>query len=190
MGKRLYLTRKEVELILEATSGARHALRDRCMILMSYLHGLRVSELSGLKLTDIDLSGERIYIRRLKNGLSTSHPIPVFEREWLRRWIGLSALQGSGSPWLFPSAKGGRMSRQNIYRLLKRYGEHAALPLRVHPHMLRHGCGYELAEQGMDTRLIQDYLGHRNIRHTVHYTAGNAGRFARAWKASEDEPVV
>ena len=83
--------------------------------------------------------------------------------------------------WLFPGTKGQRLSRQCVYRLLRRYGEKAGLLVRVHPHMLRHACGYELAEQGMDTRLIQDYLGHRNIRHTVHYTAGNAARFARAW---------
>ncbi|WP_275284819.1 tyrosine-type recombinase/integrase, partial [Escherichia coli] len=50
------------------------------------------------------------------------------------------------------------------------------------PHMLRHACGYELAERGADTRLIQDYLGHRNIRHTVRYTASNAARFAGLWE--------
>lgn len=48
--------------------------------------------------------------------------------------------------------------------------------------MLRHACGYELAERGADTRLIQDYLGHRNIRHTVRYTASNAARFAGLWE--------
>lgn len=76
-----------------------------------------------------------------------------------------------------------------MYKQLRHYGLLAGLEVRVHPHMLRHACGYELAEQGMDTRLIQDYLGHRNIRHTVHYTAGNAARFAQTWK-KQRLPVV
>lgn len=84
--------------------------------------------------------------------------------------------------WLFPNAKGNHLTRQYMYKRLQHYGLLAGLAVRVHPHMLRHACGYELAEQGMDTRLIQDYLGHRNIRHTVHYTAGNAARFAQIWK--------
>ncbi|WP_273831274.1 tyrosine-type recombinase/integrase, partial [Serratia bockelmannii] len=66
-------------------------------------------------------------------------------------------------PWLFLSQRGTRLSRQRFYQLLRRYGERAGLPLPLHPHMLRHACGYNLAERGNDTRLIQDYLGHRNI---------------------------
>jgi len=58
----------------------------------------------------------------------------------------------------------------------------AGLPLHAHPHMLRHACGYALADQGADTRLIQDYLGHRNIQHTVRYTASNPARFQRLWQ--------
>lgn len=74
------------------------------------------------------------------------------------------------------------MSRQQVYNLLRRYGRQAAIPLSLHPHMLRHACGYALADIGVDTRLIQDYLGHRNIQHTVLYTASNAGRFQGVWQ--------
>ncbi|ECZ4168724.1 tyrosine-type recombinase/integrase, partial [Salmonella enterica] len=56
------------------------------------------------------------------------------------------------------------------------------ISVNIHPHMLRHACGYALANQGMDTRLIQDYLGHRNIRHTVLYTASNVERFRKVWQ--------
>ncbi len=69
------------------------------------------------------------------------------------------------------------------YRVLRGL---AGLPLEIHPHMLRHSCGFALANMGIDTRLIQDYLGHRNIRHTVWYTASNAGRFYGIW----DNPVT
>jgi len=66
--------------------------------------------------------------------------------------------------------------------LLKKYSIVAGLSVLAHPHMLRHACGYALADQGADTRLIQDYLGHRNIQHTVRNTASNPARFARLWR--------
>lgn len=66
--------------------------------------------------------------------------------------------------------------------LLQKCSGLAALPLRAHPHMLRHACGFALADQCADTRLIQDYLGHRNIQHTVKYTATNPARFQRLWQ--------
>lgn len=179
MKNRLYLTREEVHLLLSTVSGSRNALRDKCMITISYIHGLRVSELTGLKIMDIDLLSCKIFIRRLKNGFSTQHPLLKEEQELLEKWLRMRP-PDSGE-WLFPGKNGKPLRRQRIYQILTRYGEMAGLPLRIHPHMLRHGCGYELAEQGMDTRLIQDYLGHRNIRHTIHYTAGNAARFSRAW---------
>jgi type 1 fimbriae regulatory protein FimB len=62
---------------------------------------------------------------------------------------------------------------------LKTHSKAAALPFLAHPHMLRHACGFALADQGADTRLIQDYLGHRNIQHTVKYTASNPARFGK-----------
>lgn len=150
------------------------------MIMMCFYHGLRISELLGLTIRDIDLEGGSIYIMRLKNGFSTVHPLQPDERQLIGEWMSRRPLSNEG--WLFPNAKGKHLSRQYMYRQLRRYGLLAGLAVRVHPHMLRHACGYELAEQGMDTRLIQDYLGHRNIRHTVHYTAGNAARFAQTWK--------
>ncbi|HCT4903893.1 TPA: tyrosine-type recombinase/integrase, partial [Salmonella enterica] len=83
--------------------------------------------------------------------------------------------------WLFISNKGSRLSRQWIYKLGQKYSRVAGLQISFHPHMLRHACGYALADQGLDTRLIQDYLGHKNIHHTVHYTASNAARFSQVW---------
>ena len=85
------------------------------------------------------------------------------------------------SEWVFLSRKGNPLSRQQFYHIISTSGGNAGLSLEIHPHMLRHSCGFALANMGIDTRLIQDYLGHRNIRHTVWYTASNAGRFYGIW---------
>ncbi|MBY4850245.1 tyrosine-type DNA invertase [Serratia marcescens] len=189
--KRKYLTGEEVRSLLLAISREQGSYRDYCMVSMAFLHGLRVSELTGLKVTDYDPLSKTILIRRLKGGLSTSHPLLLEESTALEQWlVEREAFVGHSLPWLFLSRRGKRLSRQRFYQLLKGYGQRAQLPLPIHPHMLRHACGYNLAERGNDTRLIQDYLGHRNIRHTVLYTAANAERFSDAWlKGNEDLPV-
>ncbi|HFD2060066.1 TPA: tyrosine-type DNA invertase [Serratia marcescens] len=189
--KRNYLTGEEVRSLLLTISRERVSYRDYCMVSMAFLHGLRVSELTGLKVTDYDPLSKNIHIRRLKGGLSTSHPLLPEENEALEKWlVERESFPGYSLPWLFLSRQGKRLSRQRFYQLLKLYGQSAQLPLPIHPHMLRHACGYNLAERGNDTRLIQDYLGHRNIRHTVLYTATNAARFKGAWlKENEGLPV-
>jgi len=83
---------------------------------------------------------------------------------------------------LFVSERRGPLSRKTAWRTIRRYGEAAELEIVAHPHMLRHACGFALADQGADTRLIQDYLGHRNIQHTVRYTATNPARFEKLWR--------
>jgi type 1 fimbriae regulatory protein FimB len=183
MDTRLYLTYGEVKAIFQAAAAGGNEIRDRCMILMCFIHGLRVSELTGIKITDVDLSSGSIYIRRLKGGFNTVHPLIQRELSLLDEWLSIRCnYDKNNSDYLFLSNKGQRMTRQQFYKLLRAYGEAAGLRLIVHPHMLRHSCGYELAEQGLDTRLIQDYLGHKNIRHTVHYTASNARRFVNVWR--------
>ncbi|OPJ99672.1 tyrosine-type DNA invertase [Serratia marcescens] len=191
MMKRKYLTGEEVRSLLLTISRERVSYRDYCMVSMAFLHGLRVSELTGLKVTDYDPLSKKIRIKRLKGGLSTSHPLLPEEGITLEHWlVERENFPGHALPWLFLSQQGKRLSRQRFYQLLKEYGQKAGLPLPVHPHMLRHACGYNLAERGNDTRLIQDYLGHRNIRHTVLYTAANAARFKGAWlKGNEGVPV-
>jgi site-specific recombinase XerD len=74
------------------------------------------------------------------------------------------------------------LSRKTAWAAIRNCGKLAGLPLPIHPHMLRHACGYALADQGADTRLIQDYLGHRNIQHTVIYTAANPAILVSAKK--------
>lgn len=176
MSSRKYITSEEVEAMIDSVPEGEFYFRDRCLIMMSFIHGLRVSELKNLKVGDIN--GDHIFISRLKNGLSTTHPLQPREAQAISAWLDKRRSWLNHSlPWLFLSRHGLPISRQQVYKLIKKYGQRAGLPLAVHPHMLRHACGFKLADNGNDTRLIQDYLGHKNIQHTVLYTASNAKRF-------------
>lgn len=152
------------------------------MIFMTFIHGFRVSELSQLRISDMDLQAKSLFIRRIKNGFSTNHPLLDSEIKAIRAWLKIRKDKpGAASEWLFLSRQGGQLTRQRIYQLIGQFGVLAGLSVTPHPHMLRHACGFALADRGIDTRLIQDYLGHRNIRHTVRYTASNAERFEGVW---------
>jgi len=194
-GERKHLTLLEVDRLLAATKdNPRTGLRDRCLILLMFRHGLRVTEACAMRMDQVDLESRILQVRRLKGGLSTTQPLRteeirllkswMAERErWLRQWCKKG---GNGATLdrqaLFLSTRGTALSRKTFWALLRRYGDLAGLSLPPHPHMLRHACGYALADQGADTRLIQDYLGHRNIQHTVRYTATNVRRFERLWR--------
>jgi type 1 fimbriae regulatory protein FimB len=184
--KRKYLNHDEITLLLDAIKDSSLAPRDKCMIYLSYIHGLRVSELTGLMISDLDLTTGNVFIRRLKRGMSTQQPLTQIEKKLLRDWLSIrNTMVGDRCPWLFVTKDGERMSRQRFYYIIRQLGKKAKLSVSVHPHMLRHSCGYTLANHGADTRLIQDYLGHRNIRHTVLYTAANANRFGRLWRVGK-----
>lgn len=169
----------------EALKG-RFAVRDRCMVKMCFMHGFRISELCAIQLSDIDIEARTLFVRRLKNGFSTIHPLTRDELPLLMAWLlERETWREADSPCLFLSQKKGSMSRSTVHELFRRLGREAGLSVDVHPHMLRHACGYALADLGADTRVIQDYLGHRNINHTVIYTASNAGRFNRLWDRAD-----
>ncbi len=179
---RKHLTTLEVDKLLAATKGSRNEARDRCLILLMFRHGLRVSEAVGLTLSAVDLEGRSLHVARLKRGLSTTHPLRADELRALRAWLAERARMKPHTKALFVSERRQPLSRKTAWVLIRHYGEAAGLALPAHPHMPRHACGFALADQGADTRLIQDYLGHRNIQHTVRYTAANPARFERLWR--------
>lgn len=182
---RKHLTEGEIARLLAATQSGQNPERDYLFILLSFRHGLRVSEACSIQLEQLDIESGMLYVKRLKRGLSTMHPLKFDEVEAVKRWLEVRNQIAPANPYLFVTGQGGAlMSRQTVHHLLRRYGEVAGLGVRAHPHMLRHACGFALADQGMDTRLIQDYLGHRNIQHTVLYTASNAARFKRMWQGT------
>ena len=151
------------------------------MLLLTYRHGLRVSELINIRMADVDLDTGRLFVRRLKGSLSTSQPLEGDEIRALRAWLRQRIkAPGCNSPLVFLSERG-PMTRQAFNYICAKVGTRARLNVKVHPHMLRHSCGYALANKGRDTRLIQDYLGHRNITHTQIYTRTAAVRFEGLW---------
>lgn len=179
---RKHLTAREVEKLIAATKSSRNATRDRCLLLLMFRHGLRVSEALGLVLSQLDLEGRTLHVKRLKQGLSTTHPLRGDELRVLRAWLAERAKMHPETKALFVSERRGPLSRKTAWSAIRDYGKKAGLEIAAHPHMLRHACGYALADQGADTRLIQDYLGHRNIQHTVRYTATNPARFEKLWR--------
>lgn len=182
MTERKHLTGLEVEKLMAATKGSRHEARDRCLLLLMFRHGLRVSEACGLTLSQVDIESRVLHVERLKQGLSTTHPLRSDELKAIRAWLAIRAKIKPDTDAFFISAWHNPLSRKTAWLTIRSYGELAELPLPAHPHMLRHACGFALADQGADTRLIQDYLGHRNIQHTVIYTAANPARFERLWR--------
>lgn len=101
-----------------------------------------------------------IYIHRLKKGFSTTHPLLNKEVQALKNWLSIrTSYPHAESEWVFLSRKGNPLSRQQFYHIISTSGGNAGLSLEIHPHMLRHSCGFALANMGIDTRLIQDYLG-------------------------------
>jgi len=176
---REYLTPAEVEKLLQASGKVgRHGARDRTLILLAYRHGLRVSELVTLRWEQIDLKAGLAHVSRLKNGLASTHPIRGPELRALREL----RRDYPESPYLFVTERGGPMTPATARKLIARAGELAKLPFPIHPHMLRHACGFKLAGEGQDTRAIQQYLGHKNITHTVRYTELSPDRYKNFWK--------
>ncbi len=177
---REYLTSQEVDKIMaEARRRGRHGHRDATMILLAYRHGLRVSELVDLRWDQIDWKGY-IHVQRLKNGNDSTQPMEGDEIRALRRL----KRENPESSFIFTTERKGPLTASTFRKLIAKAGElvNADLPRPIHPHMLRHGCGFYLANKNIDTRTIQDWLGHRNIQHTVRYTQLNGDRFKGLWR--------
>ncbi|XPE24459.1 tyrosine-type recombinase/integrase [Shigella sonnei] len=151
--------------------------------MMAFIHGFRASELLHLRLSDIDASGKQLNIGVLKM-VSRQHILFFRRQNLIKLWLKQRKLIENGveGDSLFFSRKRRPISRQHFFSIIREAGKRAGLAVKAHPHMLRHACGFALADNGVDTRLLQDYLGHRNIQHTVRYTASNAARFKGVWK--------
>jgi integrase len=177
---REYLTFEEVKRLIQASElRGRHPLRDQALLLLMFRHGLRASEAAALKWDAVMLDNKSIFIQRLKGSDSGNHPLQADE---------MSALQALRNRYpeghyLFANERGAHLTAGAISKIVERCGELAELPMSTHPHMLRHSCGFYLAEKGWTTRDIQAWLGHRNIQNTVGYTAMNPARFNQyAWE--------
>ena len=164
---------------MAAAKGNRWGHRDATMILVAYRHGLRVSELIDLRWDQVDFDRATLAVRRVKNGTPATHPLLGDELRALRR---LQREQDPKSPFVFTSERGSPFTTAGFARLVERAGVAAGLGFKAHPHMLRHACGFTLANKGHDTRSLQAYLGHTNIQHTVRYTELSSNRFKDFWR--------
>jgi site-specific recombinase XerD len=115
-----------------------------------------------------------LHVRRVKQGTPATHPLTGRELRALRR---LQREQESKSPFVFVSERGTPFSNRGFQAMVERAARAAGFDMKIHPHMLRHSCGYKLANDGVDTRTIQSYLGHKSIQHTVRYTELAPTRF-------------
>ena len=147
------------------------------MVLICFRHGLRGAEITDLRWDQIDFSGAVMHVRRVKNGTPATHPLTGTEMRALRRL----QREAPQSPFVFVSERGAPFSVSGFRRMIERAADSAKLEIKAHPHMLRHACGYALANRGVDTRTLQAYLGHRNISNTVRYAELAPGRFKGLW---------
>src|SRR6266853_1987769 len=152
MHDRKHLVSAEVEKLMEAAKGSRNAARDRCLLLLMFRNGLRVSEACGLRLSQVDTESRVLHVKRLKQGLSTTHPLRGDELRVIKTWLSERTKMKPETDAFFISERRGPLSRKTAWVMIRDYGKLADLPVDAHPHMLRHACGFALADQGADTR--------------------------------------
>lgn len=173
-----YLTEEQVNKLTAAAKKTRNPVRNQLIIMMMYRHGLRVSELVDIKLDDLRLDQALFDVRRAKGSTNSTHPLDGDEIRLIRRY--LKDRGNSELPWLFISERGQPFTRQAINYFLNSLEKQSGIS--TNPHAFRHGCGFYLANKGVDIRVIQQYLGHANIQNTVIYTALTGKQFVGLWK--------
>jgi integrase len=174
--RRQYFTESELGKLIGAARKGRYGHRDATLILIMARHGLRVTEAVDLQWDQIDFTRAHLHVRRLKGGIASVHPIKGHELRALRE-----LRRHATGAFVFASERGGPMTRFNVSKMVEAAGERAGLPY-AHQHMLRHTCGHLLADAGQDTRRLQLWLGHVDIKHTAHYSELSASPFKEFWK--------
>jgi integrase len=175
---REHLTEREVARLIEAAKQNRYGHRDATMVLLAYRHGLRASELCDLRWDQVDFNRTVLHVGRVKQGTPATHPLTGLEMRALRKL----QRESEASPFVFVSERGAPFSTAGFARMLERAADAGGLEIKAHPHMLRHACGFKLANDGVDTRALQAYLGHKSIQHTVRYTELAPTRFKGFWR--------
>jgi site-specific recombinase XerD len=180
---REYLTAEEIgKLLTAAKTATRNPVRDSCALLLMFRHGLRVSELCSIKLSDINVQTKEFHVNRLKDCDSGPHELYNGETPALKAWLAERAKMNvpADCDTLFVSERRKPLSRVTVWHMIGLVAKAAGLEhLDIHPHMLRHSCGYALVNKGTDIRIIQGYLGHKAISSTVRYTKLDSRRFAK-----------
>jgi type 1 fimbriae regulatory protein FimB/type 1 fimbriae regulatory protein FimE len=178
--QREYLAPDEVEKLIKAARGNRWGHRDATMILVTFRHGLRASEVCDLRWTQIKFGRQpTLHVHRIKGSVDSVHPLQLDEVRALHE---IERDQDPKSAWVFNTERGSPFSREGFASMVERAGVEAGLGFPIHAHMLRHACGYALANAGHDTRRIQSWMGHKSIQNTVRYTELAPDRFKDFWR--------
>lgn len=176
---REYLTTHEIESLRKSARAiGRYGHRDDTLILIMFRHALRACEAASLRWEQIDLKQGLLHVRRIKNGIASTHPLRGTELRALRQ---LQRNNENKSPYVFISERMTPLTTRTIHHIISRAGEKSKFDFTIHPHMLRHSTGFYLANQGHDTRSIQSYMGHSNIKNTIIYTELSQHRFKNFW---------
>ena len=183
-----FLSPEEVLAVLKAARV--RSIRDWAMVLVAYRHGLRASEVCGLKLSDVNPKDQTVRVARLKGSMLTTQPLmphrgqPLLdELAALRAW--LKVRPPDGSDFLFTSQKGGRLDRTQFFRVFQAVAESAGLPPeKRHPHVLKHSLASHLVAGNVNLALIRQALGHRSITSTMQYVGTSDGQAAEAAQAA------
>ena len=173
-----YLTEAQLGQLIKAARKGRYGQRDSTLILIMARHGLRVTEAVDLRWDQLDVTKGHLHVRRLKNGIDSVHTVQGDEIRALRQ---LRRDQEPLSAFVFTSERGGPMTRSNVAKMIESAGDRAGLQ-HMHPHVLRHTCGHLLADAAHDTRRLQLWLGHTDIKHTASYSQLSARPFKDFWR--------
>jgi type 1 fimbriae regulatory protein FimB/type 1 fimbriae regulatory protein FimE len=174
---REYLYPEEVEQIIQAVeeiSKPVNKLRNRTMTIMAYKHGLRAGEVCNLKWTQIAFHRQKLYVRRLKDNDEIPHPLT---EEEIRLLLQLRKRNMMSYDHVFLGYYRKPVDPQSFGKLIRKAGQHVGFDFVVHPHMLRHACGFKLANDDVPIRVIQEYLGHKSIDVTLQYTKLKENKF-------------
>jgi integrase len=175
VGKRRFLRPEEANRLIEAAGRrGRYPFRDKILLRVVYRHGLRAQEAVELRWDQLNLDAGELYVRRAKGGKDSTHTL---DRDELRDFRKLKKERGNGL-FVFETERGGSLSVDSLQRIVREAGQAAGLDVEAHPHMLRHAAGYYLINEGYDVRVVQDYLGHKNIASSAIYTALSPKRLA------------
>ncbi len=187
------LTEQEVTALLAAVGGGSpKALRDRAILELLYSTGMRISELTGLSLGDLQLADGTL--RAFGKG-SRERLVPVgrYARDALEAWLAPGGrpvmvperwARRADAEAVFLNTKGGRLSRQGAWAVVRSYGDRVGLGARLTPHVLRHSCATHMLEHGADIRVVQELLGHASVATTQVYTKVTADRLRAVYDAA------
>lgn len=158
-----YLSQDEVRALFRVID----EIRDRALFSLLYLYGLRVSEVSLLGRSDVDLDRHRVLIRRVKSGVWGEKPLFRSTEDLLRRYF--EERNGCSSSALFPGRAGNPLGKRRVQELFSKYRERAGLPETATCHSLRHSIATHLLDAGLPLAFVQDHLGHKNPASTAIY---------------------